>query len=228
MNMELNKIYQGDCRDLIKNLDDKSMDVCLTDFPYGVNYEYKSWNDTQENLKQLIDDLMPELFRVSKLVVITCGVSNQWLYPQPTWVLNWYCKAGSNRNKWGFSTWQPILVYGSDPYLTNCLGCRSDTIEKIEIAEKNGHPCPKPINLWRQVLNRVSVKQTDIIFDPFMGSGTTAIASIMAEKNWIGFEMESEYIEIANERIQKEKNQLKLFQINDDKKPKIIQNNLFE
>ena len=49
--MELNKIYKGDCRDLIKNLADQSIDLCLTDFPYGVGYEYKSWEDSQDNLK---------------------------------------------------------------------------------------------------------------------------------------------------------------------------------
>ena len=58
-NLELNKIYKGDARELIKNFADQSIDLCLTDFPYGVGYEYKSWEDTQENLQQLVSELMP-------------------------------------------------------------------------------------------------------------------------------------------------------------------------
>lgn len=209
--MELNKIYKGNSIELIKQLDDQSIDLCLTDFPYGVGYEYKSFDDTRENLKELVDAMMPELLRVCKRVVLTCGHTNMWLYPEPKWVLSWYIPAGNNRNSWGFTTWHPILVYGKDPYLENRMGARGDTIKHQESSEKNGHPCPKPITLWRKVLNRVSVKNTDIVLDPFMGSGTTAIACMEAKKNWIGFEIEQEYVDIAERRIKLWQSQTKLF-----------------
>lgn len=209
--LELNKIHLGNCLDLIKQLPSQSIDVCLTDAPYGIGETYKSFDDTKENLGNLIYELMPELLRVCKRVAITCGVENMWYYPKPTWVLNWYCKAGAGSSKWGFTTWQPILVYGQDPYLTNGLGRRADTIEQIEIAEKNGHPCPKPITLWRKVLERVSVKESDIVLDPFMGSGTTAIACIKSKRQWIGFEIEQDYVNIANKRIANELSQPELF-----------------
>ena len=210
-NFELNKIYKGDARELIKNFADQSIDLCLTDFPYGVGYEYKSWDDSQDNLKKLVTELMPELLRVCKRVVLTCGHTNLWHYPQPTWVLSWYIPAGNNRNSWGFTTWHPILVYGKDPYLENGMGARADCIKHTESSEKNGHPCPKPITLWRKVLDRVSVKETDIVLDPFMGSGTTAIACMEAKKQWIGFELEQDYIDIANKRIELFNSQPKLF-----------------
>lgn len=210
-NFELNKIYKGDCRELIKQLPDKSIDVCLTDFPYGVGYEYKSWSDTQENLQQLVNDIMPELLRVSKRVVLTCGQTQMWMYPKPTWVLNWYIPAGANQNTWGFTTWHPILVYGKCPYRENNMGARGDTIKHTETSEKNGHPCPKPITLWRKVLDRVSVKETDIVLDPFMGSGTTAIACLEARRKFIGFELEQEYIDIAQGRIDLFNSQPSLF-----------------
>jgi len=208
---DLNKIYQGDARELIKNFDDKSIDLCLTDFPYGVGYKYKSWDDTQENLEKLVSELMPELLRVCKRVVIATGTRNMFTYPRPTWVLCWYVPSGNGMNEWGFTTWNPILVYGKDPYLENCLGSRADSIRHIESSEKNGHPCPKPITLWRKVLDRVSVKETDIVLDPFMGSGTTAIACLEAKKNYIGFELEKEYIDITNKRINLFNSQPKLF-----------------
>lgn len=210
-NLELNKIHLGNCIELIKQMPDQSIDLCLTDAPYGIGETYESWTDTKDNLQKLVADLMPELQRVCKRIAITCGVENMWYYPKPTWVLNWYCKAGAGSSKWGFTTWQPILVYGQDPYLTNGLGRRADTIEQIEIAEKNGHPCPKPITLWRKVLQRVSVKKTDIVLDPFMGSGTTAIACMEAQMQWIGFEMEQKYIDIAQGRIDLFNSQPSLF-----------------
>lgn len=200
-NLELNKIYKGNCLELIKQMPDQSIDLCLTDAPYGIGEHYASFDDTKENLIKLVAELMPELQRVCKRIAITCGVANMWYYPKPTWVLNWYCKAGAGSSQWGFTTWQPILVYGQDPYLTNGLGRMADSIEQIEIAEKNGHPCPKPITLWRKVLKRTSVKKTDIVLDPFMGSGTTAIACMEAGMQWIGFEIEDKYIDIAQGRI---------------------------
>lgn len=211
MSLDFNKIHKGDARNLIKQFDDQSIDLCLTDFPYGVGYEYESWEDSQENLKKLVSELMPELLRVCKRVVLTCGHTNIWMYPQAKWVLCWYIPAGNNRNSWGFTTWHPILVYGKDPYLANKLGARADSIKHQESSPKNGHPCPKPIELWRRVLDRVSVKKTDTVLDPFMGSGTTALACIEAEMNWIGFEMEQKYIDISNKRIKTKLSQPKLF-----------------
>jgi len=209
--MDFNRIYLGDSRELIKQLPDKSIDVCLTDFPYGVGYEYKSWTDTKENLKLLVDELMPELLRVCKLVVIATGTKNMWLYPEPTWTLCWHVPSGAGVNCWGFTCWHPILVYGKDPYLQNRMGSRADVITHIEMTEQNGHPCPKPINLWRKVLDRVSVKETDTFLDPFMGSGTTAIACMEAKRKFIGFELEPEYISIAQKRIDLLNSQPKLF-----------------
>jgi DNA modification methylase len=134
-----------------------------------------------------------------------------FLYPRPTWVLNWHTPAGSGVGPWGFCTWQPILVYGKDPYMANGMGSRPDVIVHTESAEKNGHPCPKPEKLWSKLLNRVSVLDTDIVFDCFMGSGTTALVAEKKQLKWFGCELEPKYCEIANRRIEAERAQLKLF-----------------
>ncbi|MBI3500241.1 MAG: site-specific DNA-methyltransferase [Bacteroidetes bacterium] len=209
--LELNKIFQGDCLELIKKIPDKFFDVCLTDFPYGVECPYKSFLDTRKNVIPLINGIMPELFRTCKRVAFTCGQTQMWLFPEPTWILNWYIPAGVNHNPWGFTTWSPILVYGKCPYLENGKGCQPDTIKHTERSPQNGHPCPKPINLWRKVLERVSVKETDIVLDPFIGSGTTAIAAIKSKRQYIGFELEQEYVNIANKRIENELRHPELF-----------------
>jgi len=208
--MEVNKIHNEDCLKTMNGMDDKSVDLTLTDFPYGVDIEYDSFHDTQQNLKELIDKVMPEILRVSKRALITIGHTNIWHYPPSNWILGWVNKAGNNRNSWGFTCWQPILAYGKDPFLANGMGARQDIIENIESSPKNGHPCPKPIKFWVKLLLRGSVKETDIIYDPFMGSGTTAIACIKTDRHYIGSEISEEYCKIAEKRIAQELSQLKL------------------
>jgi hypothetical protein len=154
---------------------------------------------------------MPELLRIGKIVAVTTGVKSMYLYPAPSWVMNWYTPAGTGCGPWGFCTWQPILLYGKDPFLANGKGSMPDTILHTETSEKNGHPCPKPINIWWKLLNRLSIKETDITFDPFMGSGTTAVACERLGRKWFGCELEPKYCEIANKRIEAERAQLKLF-----------------
>lgn len=200
--MELNKIYNEDCLETMKSMEDKSIDLVLTDFPYGVNYEYDVWKDTPENLTELVKKVMPEILRVSKRAIITCGHTNIWKYPEAKWIMAWVNPAGNNRNSWGFTCWQPILCYGKDPYLENCMGARQDIFVHNESADKSiEHSCPKPIKFWTKLLLRGSVKETDLIYDPFMGSGTTAIACIDTKRSWIGSEISPEYCKIAEERI---------------------------
>jgi len=64
------------------------------------------------------------------------------------------------------------------------------------------HPTQKPIDLMERIV-KTSSKEGGIILDPFMGSGTTAIACINTNRNYIGFELNKEYYEIAKNRINK-------------------------
>jgi len=207
----INQVICGDCLEVMKDIPDKSIDLVLTDPPYGVGYEYKSYDDTQENLKKLIDAFMPEVLRIGKVVLITCGNGNQHLYPKPDWTLAWVMTAGAGQNKWGFTCWQPILAYGKNPYRTNRMGARPDIIVSNERSEKNGHACPKPIGVWTEILKKGSVKETDIILDPFAGSGTTGVACQNLKRNYILIEKEEKYVKVAEERITNAKRQEILF-----------------
>jgi len=208
----MKEIIHGDCIDVMKTMQDKSVDLCITDFPYGINENYNEFEDTPENVRKLINLAMPEILRVSKRALITCGVANIYLYPKYDWCLIWYNKAGCGSSKWGFITWQPILAYGKDPYLENRLGRKHDSIENNETSPKNGHPCPKPLQFWKKLLTRGSVKKTDIIFDPFAGSGTTAIAcEELGYENYILAERDKTYIDLINNRIAEYKSQTNLF-----------------
>lgn len=200
-NMETNKVYNESCIETMKRMADKSIDLVLCDPPYGVNYEYDKYQDTPENLQKLVNDFMPEVLRVGKRVAITCGNGNQHLYPKPDWTLAWVISAGAGQNKWGFTCWQPILVYGKDPFRENRMGARPDIIQSNETSKDIGHSCSKPQVFWTKLLQRLSVKDTDIVYDPFMGSGTTAVACITLKKKWIGSEISAEYTKLSEERI---------------------------
>lgn len=191
-------IYHGDCREILPYL--RRAGLVLTDPPYGVGVNYGSFDDTPENVKRLVTSVMPLCIGAGRRVALTCGTRQICYYPEPTWILCWLNRAGSYCNPWGFTCWQPILVYGKDPYLERSMGSRPDIIEHSETAEKNGHPVPKPINLWKKIMLRVS-HTDDSVIDPFMGSGTTLVAAKHLGRRAIGIEIEQKYCDIAIERL---------------------------
>ena len=73
--------------------------------------------------------------------------------------------------------------------------------------EKKLHPTMKPLELFRWCIDKFT-KENSIIFDPFLGSGTTAVACKMLKRNYIGCEISKEYVEIAEQRIKSISNTL--------------------
>ena len=69
-----------------------------------------------------------------------------------------------------------------------------------ESAKKVGHPAPFPIELPYRLIQLYTFKG-DVVLDPFIGSGTTAIAALKAERNYVGYDIDSEYVKLAEERI---------------------------
>ena len=76
-----------------------------------------------------------------------------------------------------------------------------------ERAKKIGHPAPFPEELPFRLIQLFSF-ETDIILDPFMGSGTTAVSALKSNRHFIGYEIDANYINLANRRIKKCKAQL--------------------
>ena len=73
-----------------------------------------------------------------------------------------------------------------------------------------GRPTPKPVNIIRTLIEN-STQEGDLVLDPFMGSGTTAIAAIRSNRHYIGFELSEEYHKICQKRISVEAQQQSLF-----------------
>ena len=92
----------------------------------------------------------------------------------------------------------------------NKYGQRFNIWHKAPQRQKGGHPAPFPIQLASDHIISWS-NEGNIILDCFMGSGTTAIAAINTNRNYIGFEKEAKYFEIANNRVSEHIKQTKLF-----------------
>jgi DNA modification methylase len=194
------KIYCGDCLEIMPLL--PKVDLVVTDPPYGIGEAYDTFEDTSDNVKALAGKVIPFCLSITKRMAVSCATRQITFYPQSDWILCWFNKAGSGMNPWGFTCWQPILVYGKDPYLENKLGSRPDYIEHCETSPKNGHPCPKPTKFWKKLMIRVGAEYSDSILDPFLGSGTTLVACKELNRNGIGIEINPKYCEIAKKRLQ--------------------------
>jgi hypothetical protein len=97
-----------------------------------VNVDYAGYDESQQNLIELINRTIPNILRVSERALITCGHDNIRYYPKEDWILALINKAGANQNRWGFTCWQPILAYGKDPFRASGQGARPDIIEFSE------------------------------------------------------------------------------------------------
>jgi site-specific DNA-methyltransferase (adenine-specific) len=69
-----------------------------------------------------------------------------------------------------------------------------------ESAKKIGHPAPFPIELPYRLI-QLYTYTGDVVLDPFMGSGSTAIAALKSDRNYVGYDIDAEYIQLAEERI---------------------------
>jgi hypothetical protein len=87
---------------------------------------------------------------------------------------------------------------------------KSIWVFNAESAKRIGHPAPFPVELPYRLIQLYSFKD-DIILDPFMGSGTTAIAALKSKRHYIGYETNKDYILLAKKRIEEYKNEATLF-----------------
>lgn len=209
--MENIVLHNSDAIKLMESMPDNSIDVIITDPPYGINGNYNSFVDTKENLKSLIEQFLPQAKRIAKLVAIMTGVKNMELYNGCDWRLAWVVPAGNGMGPWGFNCWTPISVYGKDPYLEKSLGSRPDTfVDKSPKRKGYCHPYEKPESIMDWLINRLSF-QNQIIFDPFMGSGTTGVSALKYGRKFIGCELDSEYFKVSEKRILQSKCQISIF-----------------
>ena len=205
----------GDCRTILPTL--PKVDLVLTDPPYGVEMgsteyqegsqhglvrsKYSSYSDTYESFKTIIIPALSIALNLADRGMVFMSSHRLQDLPRFNSLGGVYCSSASARDCWGFTTFLPIALYGHDPTIAN--GSRSKVLVSNSVAEKNGHPCPKPFKwLTWCVMRGSELNQT--ILDPFMGSGTTLRAAKDLGRRAIGIEIEEKYCEIAARRLSQE------------------------
>jgi DNA modification methylase len=196
-------LHLGDCLEYMKTLPDGCVDAVVTDPPYGLNIEYGVYADTQENLSILVPQFTEQVRRIARLAVVFPGIHNVQMYPQADWIGCWFYGTTGNFGKFGYNAWQPFLLYGRN---NNRYGM--DTIKYSRMEPRvEGHPCSKPIGLMAALVKRFT-SEGAIVFDPFMGSGTTGVACVQTGRNFVGCEISEPYFKIAQKRIAQAQAQL--------------------
>jgi site-specific DNA-methyltransferase (adenine-specific) len=209
-------IYCGDCREVLPLLG--SVDSVVTDPPYGVGLTAKrgkardgsvtiregsySFEDSPVYVSEVVVPIIAVCRALARCVAVTPGTRNLWLYPAADDMGCFYSAASTGLGRWGFACSQPILYYGSDPYLRTGKGARANSCGQTYPNDANevDHPCAKPIRMMRWLVDRASLPG-EIVLDPFMGSGTTLAAAKYSGRRAVGIEIEERYCEIAAKRL---------------------------
>lgn len=220
-----NKVYNMDCLDLMKEMVKQGIvvDWLITDPPYNLgwqritvnkcgggakaiarNYGKKNWDN--QRLSQEYFDLM---FKVSKNQIIFGGnYYTDFLPPTQSWIV-WNKRDVGLEDKNDFAdcelAWCNKGVARVFHYLYKGM-LQGDMKNK----DDRFHPTQKPTQLWTQLINYYT-KENDTIFDPFMGSFTTAVACHKMGRKYIGAELDKEYFDKGMERLNKVKAQISMF-----------------
>jgi DNA modification methylase len=234
--MKHNDIYLGNAVELSQRLEDNSIDCIITSPPYynsshkyqrGTGFHYSA--DVGEPLYVIIDffEAIKIKLKEDGIVCLNLGFS----YGE-TGVMRPFDIVNRLREKQGYFINDIIIWHKNNPIpMNNRL---TNAIEYIFVLSKHpigkyytekythnvwkfpvdkggrNHSAVFPITLPKLCLEHFT-KENDVVLDPFMGSGTTAIACQEKNRNYIGFEINKNYIDVANKRIEQHKSQKRLF-----------------
>jgi len=213
--MQTNKIYHGDCLELIKELPDACIDAVITDPPYHQGITHNGVKGTVEDLsicRPFFRELLAEINRVLKpdgfLYWFTDWRGYAFYYPLIAEIL-----PVKNMLVWDKMHVRPCQVYSfqyeliiyvskgafqiTKPNIIKCIGFNAGA--KSYDGEKV-HPTQKPTKLISELICDCT-QEGDLILDCFAGSCTTAVSAIYNKRNFICFEMQEKYVEIGNKRI---------------------------
>lgn len=218
------ELYNGDCIEILKNLEVKNM-IFVTDPPYNIGYHYKTYKDRlkeDEYYKLLMDIFKDKPFvciHYAESLYKLCGLLGRYPEKVVSWVYN--SNTGKQHRDIIFVGVKPDFKKVLQPYKNptdkrikarierGILGAKLydwwniNQVKNVS-KEKTIHPCQIPLQVMENI---IGILPDDItIVDPFMGSGTTGVASKKLNKNFIGIEIDEDYFKVAKERILSEEN----------------------
>lgn len=254
--LELNKIYCGDCLDIMPKIADKSVDCILCDLPFGTTKN--SWDSiipfeplwaqyervikpngaivlfSQQPFTSMLVMSNPKMFKYEWIWEKENGTGFLNANHAPLKIhenIIVFGKGATSPTKKSVSmTYNPQMRTGFKPYTCKQGGIGNNydfKHSKETVTENNGerypvdiikfnrdkeklHPTAKPVELC-QYLIRTYTNENDVVLDNCFGSGSTIVAAIRENRQYIGIEKNEKYFDIAKKRIAAETSQLSLF-----------------
>jgi DNA modification methylase len=231
--IKLDTIYNQDCLEAMRQMPDGCVDLCVADPPYAFKATtgggaFGSKSEDGQKGRAYHAELFPmsQGFTVDWLLEACrlCKIPNLYVFCSKDQVLQLLRFADAKHLNFDILTWHKpnpvptcsnkylsdteyiifmrgrgVKVFGS--YETK----RKWWLQQVNTADKRlyGHPTVKPLNIIQTLIENSTI-QGGVVLDPFVGSGTTAIASIRSGRHFVGFEIERAYYETAISRIEKE------------------------
>lgn len=223
----INKVHCGDCLDFMREMPDKCVDLLYTDPPYEQEISGKGSIAEKFNYRRdallAISKFNPDKFL--EIVKPKLKTFHAYIWTSKN-ILDKYIKFAKHNNyNWDLLVWakpNPVPAYNnsylSDQeycifirekgkcYFKNGLGYKQYLKTMIEGVAGNlniGHPTVKPLWMVERAI-QISSDDGHLIFDPFLGSGTTAVACQNLKRNFIGVEISEKYCEIARQRLRQQ------------------------
>ena len=206
----------------MKDMESNSVQLILTDIPYGEvskNGEERAKYSGQlrkidkglaDELNFNLESFLEECHRITKgSIYIFCGIE------QVSTVFSYFkTKKDCMVRQCAWKKTNPAPSNGQHMWLSsmeNCIfvkkrktvfneSCKSSVFE-FPTGRSKVHPTEKPLSLFTKLL-LASSNEGDIVFDPCMGSGTTGVACIENNRKFIGIELDNTYYEVAKNRIE--------------------------
>lgn len=227
--IDTDKIYCQDCLEGLKQLPEKSIDLIMTDPPYLIKDIHAGGHSRLAHSIQPVNnllkengldiginpDILPEMVRVMKK--INCYIwCNKAQIPDYLdffvgelkcsfdIIIWWKTNPPPLRNNKYICDKEYCLYFRKGAYCqpTSYEAAKTVFHQPLNVKDKKIYPHPtiKPLNIIRTLIDNSS-RPGDIILDPYMGSGTTAVACIDLERKYIGYEMNRDYYVVAQRRI---------------------------
>jgi site-specific DNA-methyltransferase (adenine-specific) len=223
--MKLNEIILGSCVDGgMKVIPDKSVKLILTDPPYGMSLQVGSRKNKIETLQNDDNlDFLPEYFSECNRIlsddgaimcfgpsrfnlIIEFGKQMEVAFGKLPQQIIWFnSNSGMGNLKAGFAPcYENLLFYPKKDFAFTKHEKRPNAVlvfpQKTK-PEDYGHPTSKDIDMLRYLV-RLSTEENDLVFDGFMGSGSTAAAAKMENRNYFGFEIDKTYHSNSMKRLE--------------------------
>lgn len=218
-------IHYGDCIEYIKSIEDKSIDCMITDPPYGVDIQFGAYDNqlsrkiandaNNEEALILLDKMLIEVKQKLKdnaHIYIFC---NWKIYPDFSKIISnhfqiknviiWdklFMGMGDLKGNYS-SSYEMIIFAGGNREFLN----RPKNIIQCRFNDERFHNTQKPIDLIKHLIEN-STNVNELVFDPFLGSGSTVVASKQLKRNYIGCEIDEQNYKITLKRLQDLNNEL--------------------